>query len=143
MDLKTFAQESVKLAASGKTGIAERAWKWMTTKKVSPSLFGGHAETAKKILDKAGKKLTAEEKVHAELISKGHGPHPAGTRKFLKGLAKKHDVREMSLLKPALAVGSVGGAAMGVSSARRNRPAGYHVIDRSPQLVQNPSRVVY
>lgn len=141
MTLQDFAREMVK-AAEGKGGLAARAWRWFTTSKVRPGWSAKtHPETARRIMSSAGKNLSRDERMNLQYIAAGK-PHDRA-RKVLGDAAKRHNVRKLNLTKPLLAGGAVLGAAAGVRSGRSRSPQGVRMIDRSPQLVQDPSKVVY
>ncbi|MEN6550119.1 MAG: hypothetical protein ABFE07_29090 [Armatimonadia bacterium] len=139
MELRDFAHEMLK--AAGKGSLAGRAWRWFTTSRVRPGFSAkGHPETARQIMSSAGKSMSRDERMNLQYIAAGKAHDRA--RKVLKDAAKRHDVRKLSLTKPLVAGGAALGAAAGVRSGRsKSRPLA--MVDRSPQLVQDPSKVVY
>lgn len=143
MELRDFAREIVK-AADGRS-LASKALRWFTTSPVKAGRTAAeHAEGAKRVISEAGKRLSKDERMNLNYIAANRGPFHAhgGSKKYVGEQLKKHDVRRASLKKPLLA----GGAALGTLAAAKGsrqerRPVA--LPDRSPQLVQDPSKVVY
>jgi len=146
VNLGEFAREAIKAAEAGKSGLASRAakgaWRWFTTSptKVGKDLPGA----AKKVVEHAGKKLKKDELWNLRYIAAGKPWKSTGeAKKYVQGKLREHGVRHSSLKKPLIAAGVGVGTVAGVSSGRKKSTPGLHMIDRSPQLVQDPSRVVY
>jgi hypothetical protein len=143
MDLRGFTRLMVKQASW--TESAEKAGRWLFTKKLKPKMFGSQAHQAKKVLDSVGSKLDKD--THDKLLwaSKGSSDPSVDTKKIIRQVSDKHNLREASLAKPAIigatAVGTVGGMRRG--KKQRSEYPNLRLTDRSPHLTQDPSRVLY
>jgi len=152
MDLQTFARERIKMAAGkpwaksiwegakGLANTAERVGRWSITTPMHANSKSG-VSAAKKILGKA-KNMDAYDRAMLSRIARGAAPVDT---KFLNRMARKHDVRELSAIKPlmmgAIPAGVIAGAVKGQKEYRQ--PA-YHgpMYERSPQIYQDPSRLL-
>ena len=144
MDLREYTRGMVKLAkgmpwVSSAYRAGEKALDaltWLVTSKahVSPKSLKG---VAKEVLSKGGKKLSTAEKALLTAVRKGE--QVPNAVKAVKGLARKHNVRELSLIKPVLLGAPAVGVYRGVKKSQKPKPIRYYGQRKSPHVFQHPA----
>ena len=141
MTLQGFARMMVKQATISET--IEKGVHHFFSKPLKAKHWGSQAEQAKKVIDKVGPKL--DNKTHDLLrYTAEGGKHPSvNAKKIINETSKTHNLREFSATKPALAAGTAIGVGMGMRGSKKQNQGNMRMVDRSPQLTQDPSRVLY
>ena len=124
-------------------GAAEKAGRWLFTKKLKAKMFGSQAGQARKIIEKIGPKLDNKTHDHLSYIARGGKHRAVNAKKLINETARAHKLREFSAAKPAIAAGTAIGVGLGMSGKKGDPQANLRLRDRSPHLTQDPSRVLY
>ena len=141
MELQDFTRSMIKQAKVSET--LEKGLHWAFSKPLKASRSGSHAKQAKKVLSQVGHKL--DNKTHDTLTwVAGGGKHNSiNARKVINDTSRAHNLREFSATKPILAASAVGGTAIAMRRPKKESQPNLRLPDRSPQLTQDPSRVMY
>jgi hypothetical protein len=147
MDLRSFALEMVKEAKAQSLALkaGKKIYKGMRWLVTAPTKVKPHKiQAAAKDVRAYARGMAPETKELVSRIAKGEKGVVKDPVKFLKGLVKKHDLRDIEPMKPLLLGAVPVGIYRGVSKGRAKlETPKYYGRIKSPHLYQHPAQRLY